>query len=110
VPREIENDLQNRKHEGVTMTKLTKMALVLKPGEPPKKIRKALTLDEIKQIIGGQLEVLSLTGRATPYTRPWVQLFIDDEGWLKPNPQVNIEATKIAGQEIAGIAVATNYD
>lgn len=60
------------------------------------------TLDELRSLLGGGfIEIVRLRHS---YGRPRV-LVVDDEGWMKADPILNIAASQLYGGPIAGDAL-----
>ena len=64
------------------------------------------TLEELQKAVGGYIQIVSITagehsGRL---------MVVDEEGKLKTDAQINIEASKIAGQPIVGQVIIIDRD
>lgn len=59
---------------------------------------KAFTLQELQNVVGGYIELIPI--HSGDYAD--MLLIVNEEGLLKPNPQLNEEASKIAGRRIVG--------
>lgn len=67
---------------------------------------KIFTLKELQQVAGGYIQIVSVT--AGEHSGKF--MIVDEEGLLKPNPILNIEASKIAGQRIVGQVIIIDRD
>ena len=56
------------------------------------------TLKELQDAVGGYIQIVSITAGEHSGSL----MIVDEEGLIKPNPQVNKEASLIAGQQIVG--------
>ena len=64
------------------------------------------SLKELQQAVGGYIQIVSITtgehsGRL---------MIVDEDGLIKPNPILNEEASKIAGQQIVGSVIVIDRD
>jgi len=63
---------------------------------------KMFTLKELQKAVNGYIQIVPVDSDKL--------MVVDEEGLLKPNPQLNIEASKIAGQQIVGQVIIINRD
>ena len=67
---------------------------------------KVFTLNELQTVVGGYIEIVPIT--TGEYTGKL--LVVDEEGKLKADAQLNIEASKISGQQIVGQVIVIDRD
>ncbi len=68
---------------------------------------KMFSLEELQQAVGGYTQVISI--RNGEYAGKL--MVVDEEGLLKPEPQVNIKASLVVGQRIVGqVAVIEKHE
>lgn len=67
---------------------------------------KVFTLEELQQVVGGYVEIVPIN--AGEYAG--MLMLVDEEGMLKEDAQVNIEASKIAGMQIVGQVIIIDRD
>lgn len=61
-----------------------------------------LSLEQCQKAVGGYIERVCLPGGTAPED---VEMIADEEGLLKPDPQVNHLASAIAGRPIVGTVI-----
>jgi hypothetical protein len=86
------------------------MATIIKINGQTEKIEpgngKVFTLKELQKAVGGYIKIVPITtgehsGRL---------MVVDEEGLLKPDPILNEEASKMAGQSIVGQVIVIDRD
>ena len=86
------------------------MATIIKSNDSTENIEpangKVFTLEELQKAIGGYIKIISIN--SGEYNGKF--MIVDEEGLLNPNPQLNIEASKIVGYRIVGNVVIIDKD
>jgi translation initiation factor 6 (eIF-6) len=86
------------------------MAIIIKTNGETEHIEPAnssvFNLKELQKAVGGYIQIVSITtgeysGRL---------MIVNEEGLIKPNPQVNKEASRIACQSIVGQVIVIDRD
>ncbi len=82
------------------------MATIIKINDETENIEpsngKIFTLKELQDAVNGYIQIVSLDSDKL--------MIVDEEGLLKPNPQLNIEASKLAKQQIVGQVIIIGRD
>ena len=86
------------------------MALIIKTDGEKEDIEsangKVFTLAELQKAVGGYVQIVQITTGE----HSGKLMVVDEEGLLKPDPILNIEASKIAGQHIVGQVIIISKD